>query len=340
VDDLQVSNRHCLIFTENKGNSTVAVLEDLSRNGTYINGAFLTRNDRRELQEGDEISVTSNSQGFIFRYPRCRHGKPFAQQYTMRQKLGSGHFAQVFLCNEKSTGDCYAVKRFAKTPGVEDKIKYEGLHQEVAMLMGISHPNILCLKETFNEPEAVYVVLELAPNGELFNFIAENQKLSEAQTRKVFIQLFEGIKYLVSTSPASLVRPGAPTDNVQHDRDMVHRDLKPENILLMDDDLTVKIGDFGLAKIVGEESFTTTLCGTPSYVAPEILVNNKARRYTKAVDIWSLGVVLYICLCGFPPFSDELEREDFPYKLADQIRKGLFDYPSPYWDPVGDPARK
>ncbi|KAK4128737.1 Pkinase-domain-containing protein [Parathielavia appendiculata] len=319
VDDLQVSNRHCLIFTENKGNSTVAVLEDLSRNGTYVNEAYLTRNDRRELQEGDEISVTSTSPGFIFRYPRCRHGKPFAQQYTLRQKLGSGHFAQVFMCSEKSTGDCYAVKRFAKTPGVEDKIKYEGLHQEVAMLMGISHPNVLCLKETFNEPEAVYVVLELAPNGELFNFIIENKKLTEAQTRRIFVQLFEGIKYL-------------------HDRDMIHRDLKPENILLMDDDLTVKIGDFGLAKIVGEESFTTTLCGTPSYVAPEILVNNKQRRYTKAVDIWSLGVVLYICLCGFPPFSDELERDDFPYKMVDQIRKGLFDYPSPYWDPVGDPA--
>ena len=120
---------------------------------------------------------------------------------------------------------------------------------------------------------------------------------------------------------------------------MAHRDIKPENILLMDTDLTVKIGDFGLAKIVGEASFTTTLCGTPSYVAPEILASGKARRYTKAVDIWSLGVVLYICLCGFPPFSDELRSRDFPYDLSEQIRRALFEYPSPYWDPVGDPAR-
>ncbi len=121
---------------------------------------------------------------------------------------------------------------------------------------------------------------------------------------------------------------------------MVHRDIKPENILLMDDDLTVKIGDFGLAKIVGEASFTTALCGTPSYVAPEVLASTRSRKYTKAVDIWSLGVVLYICLCGFPPFSDELKRPDFPYTLADQIKQALFDYPSPYWDPVGDPARE
>ncbi|KAL2165120.1 hypothetical protein VTH06DRAFT_416 [Thermothelomyces fergusii] len=319
VNHGDVSNRHCLFFVENKNDEKVVVLTDLSRNGTYVNGARLQRNDRRELREGDEISVTKESAGFIFRYPRSRRGKPFAQQYTLRQELGSGHFARVFLCSEKSTGDCYAVKKFTKRPDGEERSKYDGLHQEVAMLMGLSHPNILCLKETFNEPEAVYVVLELAPNGELFHYILTHTKLTEAETRKVFTQLFDGIKYL-------------------HDRDMVHRDIKPENILLMDNDLTVKIGDFGLAKIVGEASFTTTLCGTPSYVAPEILASSKTRKYTKAVDIWSLGVVLYICLCGFPPFSDELKTPDFPYDLADQIRNGIFHYPSPYWDPVSDLA--
>jgi serine/threonine-protein kinase CHEK2 len=100
----------------------------------------------------------------------------------------------------------------------------------------------------------------------------------------------------------------------------------------------VKLADFGLAKIIGEESFTTTLCGTPSYVAPEILAEGRNRKYTKAVDIWSLGVVLYICLCGFPPFSDELYSREFPFTLSQQIRSGRFDYPSPYWDSVGDPA--
>lgn len=106
----------------------------------------------------------------------------------------------------------------------------------------------------------------------------------------------------------------------------------------MDRELTVKLADFGLAKIIGEESFTTTLCGTPSYVAPEILEQGNRRRYTRAVDVWSLGVVLYICLCGFPPFSDELYSPDNPYTLSQQIKAGRFDYPSPYWDSVGDPA--
>jgi serine/threonine-protein kinase Chk2 len=107
---------------------------------------------------------------------------------------------------------------------------------------------------------------------------------------------------------------------------------------VIDKELNVKIADFGLAKIIGEESFTTTLCGTPSYVAPEILEQSNRRRYTRAVDIWSLGVVLYICLCGFPPFSDELYSPENPYTLSQQIKMGRFDYPSPYWDSVGDPA--
>lgn len=107
---------------------------------------------------------------------------------------------------------------------------------------------------------------------------------------------------------------------------------------MVDKEIHVKLADFGLAKIIGEESFTTTLCGTPSYVAPEILAEGRHRKYTKAVDIWSLGVVLYICLCGFPPFSDELYNQEFPFTLSQQIRSGRFDYPSPYWDSVGDPA--
>ncbi|KAI1108047.1 kinase-like domain-containing protein [Nemania sp. NC0429] len=318
IDDPIVSNRHCLLFTENKGDDTVAIMEDLSSNGTFVNEAIVGRNQRRELQEQDEIAVMDKAR-FIFRYPRSRTSSGFAQQYTLLERLGKGHFAEVFLCVEKSTGQRYAVKIFTKHPGTDERSKTDGLQQEIAVLMGVSHPNVLCLKDTFNEKNAVYLVLELAPEGELFNYIVTKQKLTEDESRKLFVQLFQGIKYL-------------------HDRNIVHRDIKPENILLVDKDVNVKLADFGLAKIIGEESFTTTLCGTPSYVAPEILAEGRHRKYTKAVDIWSLGVVLYICLCGFPPFSDELYSRDYPYTLSQQIKGGRFDYPSPYWDSVGDPA--
>ncbi|KID91208.1 checkpoint kinase 2-like protein [Metarhizium guizhouense ARSEF 977] len=318
VNEGIVSNRHCLLFTENNGTDTVAIVEDLSSNGTFVNEAIVGRNQRRELEDQDEIAVHGKAR-FIFRYPQSRRTSAFSQQYALLEKLGKGHFAEVYLCIERSTGQRYAVKIFTKPPGMEDKSKTEGLQQEIGVLMGVSHPNVLCLKDTFNERDRVYLVLELASEGELFNFIVMKQKLTEDETRKLFLQLFQGIKYL-------------------HERNIVHRDIKPENILLVDKNLHVKLADFGLAKIIGEESFTTTLCGTPSYVAPEILADSKQRKYTKAVDIWSLGVVLYICLCGFPPFSDELYSRDFPFTLSQQIRSGRFDYPSPYWDSVGDPA--
>lgn len=176
------------------------MLEDLSSNGTFVNEAIVGRNHRRELQEQDEIAVLDKAR-FIFRYPKTRKTSAFLQQYTPLEKLGKGHFAEVYLCVEKSTGRRYAVKIFSKNPGQEDRAKNEGLQLEIAVLMGVSHPNVLCLKDIFDEPNAVYLVLELAPEGELFNYIVMKQKLSEAECRKLFRQLFQGVKYLVR-SPA------------------------------------------------------------------------------------------------------------------------------------------
>ncbi|KAG2418531.1 hypothetical protein HFD88_001632 [Aspergillus terreus] len=313
-----VSNRHFLIFSENRKGDSIAVLEDLSSNGTFVNDAVVGRNKHRELEDGDEITILNEAR-FVFRQPQTRDTNGFRQQYRIFRQLGKGHFATVYLCVERATGIQYAVKMFEKRPGDSQKSQTDPLQQEIGLLMGVNHPNLLCLKDTFDETDGVYLVLELAPEGELFNLIVSKQKFSEKETRHIFRQLFEGLKYL-------------------HDRGIVHRDIKPENILVADKNLTVKLGDFGLAKIIGEDSFTTTLCGTPSYVAPEILQESRRRKYTKAVDIWSLGVVLYICLCGFPPFSDELYTRENPYTLAQQIKMGRFDYPSPYWDSVGDPA--
>ncbi|RAL15684.1 cytochrome P450 [Aspergillus homomorphus CBS 101889] len=300
-----VSNRHFLLFPESKKGDSIAILEDLSSNGTFVNDAIVGRNKHRELEDGDEITILDQAR-FVFRYPRTRDTNRFRQQYRILQQLGKGHFATVYLCVERATGTHYAVKVFEKRSNDSQKSQTDALQQEIGLLMGVSHPNLLCLKDTFDESDGVYLVLELASEGELFNLIVNKQRFSETETRQIFVQIFEGLKYL-------------------HDRGIVHRDIKPENILVADEKLTVKLGDFGLAKIIGEDSFTTTLY-------------TRRRKYTKAVDIWSLGVVLYICLCGFPPFSDELYTSENPYTLAQQIKMGRFDYPSPYWDSVGDPA--
>ena len=244
VDIPTISNRHCLVFNENKNGDSFAVLEDLSSNGTFVNEAMVGRNKRRVLEDGDEITILSEAR-FVFRYPKSRDTNAFRSQYRILQQLGKGHFATVYLCVDRSTGYKYAVKKFEKRTGESQRSQTEGLQQEIAVLMSVSHPNVLCLKDTFDEIDGVYLILELAAEGELFNWIVMKQKLTEAETRKVFVQLFQGVKYL-------------------HERNIVHRDIKPENILLTDKNLSVKLADFGLAKIIGEESFTTTLCGTPS----------------------------------------------------------------------------
>lgn len=190
-----ISNRHCIIFNETKDGKNVAILEDLSSNGTFVNEAIVGRNKRRELEHADQISVLDQAR-FMYFYPNNRDRNAFRQQYRILHQLGKGHFATVFLCIERSTGMQFAVKRFEKRPG-DDRSRTEGLQQEIGVLKSVSHPNMLCLKDCFDEDDGVYIVLELAPEGELFNYIVMRQKLTEEQSRKVFIQLFQGIKYLV-----------------------------------------------------------------------------------------------------------------------------------------------
>lgn len=244
------------VVQEVSGGVSRAVLEDLSSNGTWVNGIIVGRNKRRELDTGDEVEF-AGGHSYHFRYPVGRATAGFRDTFDMGPLLGSGHFASVFTAVEKRTGISFAVKVFKKKRA-EERSRNASLQQEIAMLMSVSHPNVLCLKGTYVEDDGVYLVLELAPEGELFNYIIRNQKLTETQAQKVFRQLLEGVKYLVGFAlPASL--QCADSDNLQHERNVVHRDIKPENILLVDKQLTVKVADFGLAKIIGEDSFTTSL---------------------------------------------------------------------------------
>ncbi|KAF9304855.1 hypothetical protein BGZ74_000380 [Mortierella antarctica] len=319
-----VSGRHFLIYKEivhdPKTNLPVerVFLKDFSSNGTYINGVKVGVNRRVQLNHHDKIQYmhdTSKSRD------RCRftfiEGEPaedltFDSQYERGAQLGSGNFATVYRCTHRKTGVEYAVKIVIKNHNFNAKVA-TSLEREIGILMSIDHINLLRICNVFNEPNHVYVVTELANDGELFDQIIDKQKFTEEETRHVIRQILEGVKYL-------------------HDRGIVHRDLKPENVLVMDkDDMTVKISDFGFAKMVGERVFYNTICGTPSYAAPEVL---KSGEYGKAVDMWSLGVVLYICLCGFPPFSDDLA----PPKLRIQVLQSMYSFPSPYWDNVSDEA--
>lgn len=236
-----------------------------------------------------------------------------SQYYTLSRTLGQGSFATVKLAVCKADKTKWAVKVIEKKSlNPEDE---KALKTEVDILGCLNHPNIVQLKETFNSSACFYMVMELCTGGELFDKIVTKEHYSEREAHDCIRTIAETLAYL-------------------HDKDIAHRDIKPENLLYSDYDeskAVLKLADFGLAQLLTNNVLMKTACGTPGYVAPEIL---EGKPYGKEVDIWALGVISYILLCGFPPFYDENSAELFRC-----IKAGNYDYPSPFWDGVSSGAR-
>lgn len=235
-----------------------------------------------------------------------------SKYYKMGKTLGTGSFATVKSAVNKTSGETWAIKCIDKASLAPDD--EEALKVEVKVLEMVKHTNIVHLKEVFDCSKTFYMVMEEMKGGELFDRIVEKEKYTEGEAAQVVVTLAKALKYC-------------------HGLGVVHRDLKPENLLYATsaEDSEIKIADFGLAKLLNGESMMQTACGTPGYVAPEIL---EGKVYDEAVDIWSLGVIAYILLCGFPPFYDENNAA-----LFTAIKSGSFDYPSPYWDSVSNNAK-
>lgn len=197
-----------------------------------------------------------------------------------------------------------------KTMDKDDEV---AINDEVAILRAINHPNITRLIDFFVEKENFYVVLELLDGGELFDRIVKKSFYNEKEARDLVLVLLNTIKHL-------------------HDKNIVHRDLKPENLLLKSqtNDLEIKLADFGFA-IVCEGDNITSQCGTPGYIAPEIL---EARPYGKPADMWSFGVILYILLGGYQPFYHSNQRA-----LFRKIIKAEYTFHPEYWKGVSDEAK-
>jgi calcium/calmodulin-dependent protein kinase I len=233
--------------------------------------------------------------------------------YSMGKVIGSGSYSVVRESTDKITKTKYAIKVIKRSElSAEDD---EAILTEVEILKAMDHPNIMTLREFFAEPEHYYLVTEFVSGGELFDRIVEKTFYSEKEARDLVRILLDAIKYC-------------------HDKDVVHRDLKPENLLLTSatDDASVKVADFGFAKKVErDDTGLVTTCGTPGYVAPEIL---EGESYGKPVDIWSIGIITYILLAGYPPFHDDSQPI-----LFRKIRKGKYQFDSPYWDNVSQDAK-
>jgi calcium/calmodulin-dependent protein kinase-4 len=244
--------------------------------------------------------------------------------YEIGDELGSGNFAKVKKAKRKAkTADVEkevgGKKKVVLKAGADvaikiiDKAKVEDMQdiqREIEIMNMVDHPNVINLFEIFDEPKKMNLVLELVTGGELFDRIVAKGNYSEKDAATCMSQLCQALDYL-------------------HTKKIVHRDLKPENLLYASpaDDANLKVADFGLARMLTAGDMMKTACGTPGYVAPEILKN---KGYDSgAVDMWSAGVILYILLCGFPPFYEE----ELP-ALFDQILHARYDFPSPWWDNI------
>ncbi|XP_068010262.1 calcium/calmodulin-dependent protein kinase type 1 isoform X1 [Melanerpes formicivorus] len=231
--------------------------------------------------------------------------------YDFREVLGTGAFSEVVLAEEKATRKLVAIKCIAKK-ALEGK--ETSIENEIAVLHKIKHPNIVALDDIYESSTHLYLIMQLVSGGELFDRIVEKGFYTERDASALIRQILDAVKYL-------------------HDMGIVHRDLKPENLLYysLEEDSKIMISDFGLSKIEGCGSVMSTACGTPGYVAPEVLAQ---KPYSKAVDCWSIGVIAYILLCGYPPFYDENDA-----KLFEQILRAEYEFDSPYWDDISDSAK-
>lgn len=234
--------------------------------------------------------------------------KRFDDHYDLGKELGRGATAIVYKCTVKGMDQAWAVKKMDK------RVENKTILTEVGILLKLDHPNIVRMKEVFESEDYVYIVLELVTGPELFERIVSQQFYSEEQAATSVRDIITAVEYL-------------------HKNDIVHRDLKPENILYenLSQDSRLKIADFGLSTIVSNKVSLVTVCGTPGYCAPEVL---KGEKYHKSCDMWSVGVITYILLCGYEPFYAEKEAEMFK-----KILKADYSFDSPWWDDVSDNAK-
>jgi len=232
-------------------------------------------------------------------------------KYILGAWLGQGGFSVVREATCKEDGEKYAVKIVEKGL-ISDEIKL--LRREIEIMKQVEHENILKLEAIYEDDQKVYIVMELVDGSELFDRIVNKGYYSEKSTVHVVKQILHAVKYL-------------------HEKGIAHRDLKPENLLCSGSGSheIVKIADFGLSKLFSVGEDLTTSCGTPGYVAPEVLMSES---YDKSVDMWGIGIITYILLAGYPPFYGDNDTQ-----LFEKIMNAEYDFDDECWDDVSDLAK-
>ncbi|KAI9571653.1 kinase-like domain-containing protein [Boletus coccyginus] len=317
----RVSNRHCRIVWDGKEDDKSAVIvADYSSNGTFINGIRIGKDKTAILKEGNEIAFgTATPQPgsvedyrFIYRHTAGGPAQGGVHAfYDISHELGKGSFATVMKAISRTTGQWFAIKmiheskvrRVSANDNKSDGDKAEhAFMREIAILEDLDHPNICKLKEVFRDHGNIDLVLEFVDGGDLLDYILKTSGIDEAMTIHITRQLCNALAYI-------------------HGKGIAHRDLKPENVLLTSSHPpTVKVADFGLAKVVDSHTFLKTMCGTPSYLAPEVVMQSDQQLgYSHLVDSWSVGVIVFSMLTSASPFIEDEGQRDMKVRIAQRV---------------------
>jgi len=239
--------------------------------------------------------------------------------YKLGDELGRGRFSVVNSAVHVKEQRGYAVK-VVENKSLSDEENLEALETEIDILRKLNHPHIVSLKEVVVSTEDTYIVMELLSGGELFNRIVDKGPFAEAEAASLFAQILLSMEYL-------------------HSRNIVHRDVKPENILYLSSGADqIKLIDFGYAGVWAAEKPLTGLCGTPDYVAPEVLSwyddEDNGTPYGKGSDLWSLGVLLYVILSGCSPFSADEEEA-----ILELVAQAKYEFHEAEWASISKDAK-
>ena len=251
-----------------------------------------------------DISNIKISKGNFINYKKGLIEK----DYSVGEVVGSGAFATVRRVVSKVSGQLRALKIIKKQKGQDSARMY----LEVEILKKLIHPNIMQIFEFFEDKKNFYIITEFCEGGELFDKIVEKGTFNENEAADIMRQLLSAVNYI-------------------HLNSIVHRDLKPENILLdLKKQNIIKIIDWGTARFYEKDKKMNRISGTPYYIAPEVL----NEKYDEKCDIWSCGVIMYILLCGYPPFNAETDQE-----ILNKIKLGKFSFPDEEWENVSPDAK-
>uniref|UniRef100_A0A1A8NJI7 CHK2 checkpoint homolog n=1 Tax=Nothobranchius rachovii TaxID=451742 RepID=A0A1A8NJI7_9TELE len=313
------SKKHFRIYRD----GSEVFVEDYSNNGTFVDGVLVGQKRKLPLINNSVLSLAEQRNRvfvFIDLMSDDQSSLPVGLQekYVLTRRIGTGVCGEVRLAFERSTCRKVAVKIINKKNFPSEGTATRNAETEIKILKRVDHPCLIKTEDFYQTEDSYYIILELMEGGELFHRVKRHQQLKEDVAKLYFYQMLCAVQYL-------------------HDNGIIHRDLKPENILLAsnEDVCLIKVTDFNQSRILEETALMRTLCGTPFYLAPEVFTHASTTGYGIAVDAWSLGVLLFVCLSGYTPFHESFSK----LSVTEQIIRGEFTMVPSKWKNVSDQAK-